>query len=132
MKAVGGAMRRRGLAYVALVTLLVTFAGAAGMYAFEGEAAARGMADYGDALWWTAMMMTTMGTEFWPRTPEGRVLCLLLSLYAFTVFGYVTASLATYFIGKDAKDHVGVAGASELEALRREIAGMREELRRRP
>jgi voltage-gated potassium channel len=127
MKAIGGTMRRRGLAYVALTTLLVAFGGAAGMYAFEQGAPA--MRDYGDALWWTAMMMTTMGTEFWPRTTEGRLLCLGLSLYAFTVFGYVTASLATYFIGKDAKDNVGVAGASELEMLRREIAQMRQELR---
>lgn len=130
MKALGGTMRRRGLAYVALVTLIVTFVGAAGMYAFEGAAGQRGMSNYGDALWWTAMMMTTMGTEYWPATTAGRILCLLLALYAFSVFGYFTASLATYFIGKDAQDRVGVAGASELRALRREIAEMRAELRR--
>lgn len=130
MRAIGGTMRRRGFAYVALVTLVVTFAGAAGMYAFEGAAGPRGLSNYGQALWWTSMMMTTMGTEYWPVTTEGRILCLLLALYAFTVFGYVTASLATYFIGRDAQDHVGVAGASELRALRREIAEMREELRR--
>lgn len=130
MKAIGGTMRRRGVAYVALITLIVTFAGAAGMYAFEGSAGSQGISSYGHALWWTSMMMTTMGTEYWPTTTEGRILCLLLALYAFTVFGYVTASLATYFIGRDAQDRVGVAGASELEALRREIAQMRDELRR--
>jgi voltage-gated potassium channel len=130
MKTLGGTMRRRGLAYMVLLTLLVTFAGAAGMYAFEGAAGQPGMSSYGDALWWTAMMMTTMGSEFWPATTAGRILCLLLALYAFSVFGYFTASLATHFIGKDAKDHVGVAGASELKALRREIADMRAELRR--
>jgi voltage-gated potassium channel len=126
MKAIGATMRRRGVAHVLLVTVVVTFGGAAGMYAFEGGPG--GMASYGAALWWTAMMMTTMGTEYWPRTAEGRLLCLLLALYAFTVFGYVTAILATFFIGKDAKDRVGVAGATELRDLRREIACLRAEL----
>jgi voltage-gated potassium channel len=126
MKAIGATMRRRGVAHVLLLTVVVTFGGAAGMYAFEGGP--EGMDSYGAALWWTAMMMTTMGTEYWPRTAEGRLLCLLLALYAFTVFGYVTAILATFFIGKDAKDRVGVAGATELRELRREIASLRSEL----
>lgn len=131
MRALGKTVRRRGFAYVALLTLAVTFAGAAGMYAFESGAGGRGFASYGEALWWTAMVMATMGSEFWPRTSEGRLLCLLLALYAFTVFGYVTATLATYFIGRDAEDAAGgVAGAAELRALRREIAALREAVER--
>jgi hypothetical protein len=78
----------------------VTVAGAAGMYAFEKELpGGGGLADYSTALWWTAMVMTTLGSEYWPRTVEGRVLCFLLSLYAFAVWGYITASLATFFLG---------------------------------
>ena len=29
------------------------------------------------------------------------MLCLLLATYAFAVFGYVTAAIAAYFVGKD-------------------------------
>jgi voltage-gated potassium channel len=29
------------------------------------------------------------------------MLCLLLAIYAFAVFGYVTAAIAAYFVGKD-------------------------------
>ena len=130
MRALGKTVRRRGFAYVALLTLAVTFGGAAGMYAFESTADGGGLSSYGEALWWTAMIMATMGTEFWPRTSEGRVLCLVLALYAFTVFGYVTATLATFFIGRDAEDRDGdVAGAAELRALRREVTALREDLR---
>ena len=32
---------------------------------------------------------------------EGRILCFILVLYAFSVFGYVTATLATFFVGRD-------------------------------
>jgi voltage-gated potassium channel len=81
---------------------MVTITGAAGMYRFELDApGGPGLADYGTALWWTAMLLTTMGSDYWPRTPEGRVLCLLLAIYAFAVFGYVTAAIAAYFVGKD-------------------------------
>jgi hypothetical protein len=54
---------------------------------------------------WTAMLLTTMGSDHWPRTPEGRVLCLLLAIYAFAVFSYVTASITAYFVGKDQQAH---------------------------
>jgi voltage-gated potassium channel len=48
------------------------------------------------------MIMTTMGSAYWPLTPEGRILCFLLALYAFGVLGYLTATIASLFIGKDA------------------------------
>jgi voltage-gated potassium channel len=129
MRALAASMSRRGFGYVVALTLLVTLAGAAGMYAFENNAEG-GLTTYGEALWWTAMIMTTMGSAYWPQTPEGRVLCFLLALYSFAVFGYVTATLATFFVGRDAEDErAEVAGAAQLERLRAEVAALREELR---
>lgn len=130
MNALRRSMGRRGLAYVIILTVLVIFGGAAGMYAFESGITGGGIHDYGSALWWTAMIMTTMGSEYWPRTAEGRALCLLLSVYAFTVFGYVTASLASFFVDRDADSpDADVAGAKSIEALRQEIAALRDQLR---
>ena len=129
MHALGASLSRRGFGYVLALTLLVIFAGAAGMYAFENEAS-EGLRNYGEALWWTAMIMTTMGSQYWPQTVEGRVLCVFLALYAFAVFGYVTATLATYFIGRDAEnDTAEVAGSAQLITLREEIRALRDEMR---
>lgn len=129
MHALGASLSRRGFGYVLGLTLLVTFGGAAGMYAFENEVP-QGLHSYGDALWWTAMIMTTMGSQYWPHTVEGRVLCMFLALYAFAVFGYVTAILASYFIGRDAaSDTAEVAGSAQLVALREEIHALRDEMR---
>jgi len=125
MRALRATLGRRGFGYVVALTLVVTLAGAAGMYAFEGGGAGA-IGNFGDALWWTGMLMTTMGSEYWPQTAEGRVLCLLLSVYAFAVFGYVTATLATFFIGRDAQnEEAEVAGAQALEALRGEVQALR-------
>ena len=130
MHALGRSMGRRGLGYVLVLTLLVTLGGAAGMYAFERDVPAGAMHDYPTALWWTAMMMTTMGSEYWPRTPEGRALCVLLAVYAFAVFGYVTASLATYFVGRDAEaGDTELAGAAAIEALRADVSALAAEVR---
>lgn len=131
MRALGQTMGRRGFGYAVALTVIVVFAGAAGMYAFENENAdGRGLHDYASALWWTAMMITTVGSEYWPQTVEGRVLCLLLALYAFAVFGYVAATLSSFFIERDAaSDRAELAGAQSISALRQEVVGLRTEVR---
>jgi voltage-gated potassium channel len=113
IRAARNTLVKRGVGYVLAVTFLVVLGGAAGMLAFEnpaavaeveGEVTGRGLTSYGEAVWWTAMVMTTMGSEYWPQTPEGRLLCLFLAVYAFTVFGYITATIASHFIGTDRAD----------------------------
>jgi voltage-gated potassium channel len=129
MKALGNSMARRGLGYVIGLTAIVLFAGAAGMYAFERDVPA-GIENYGVALWWTAMLLTSIASEYWPKTAEGRVLCLLLSVYGFAVFGYMTASLASFFIGRDAEDEQAeIASAKSIRDLHEQIERMREEMR---
>lgn len=129
MTALGASLSRRGFGYVVALTLLVTFAGAAGFYAFEREAPG-GPGSYGEAVWWTAMIMTTMGPHYWPQTIEGRALCVFLALYAFGIFGYVTAALASFFVGREAESGESeVAGATQLALLRDEVIGLRDEIR---
>ena len=129
MRALGETMQRRGFGYVLAITCVVTVAGAAGMLHFEGPLkVSNGIDDFWSALWWTGMIMTTMGSEYWPRTGEGRVLCMFLAIYAFAVFGYVTGTIATYFIGQD---HAQGSDRETLEALRTlsaEVAQLRAEL----
>ena len=129
MGALGASLNRRGFGYIAALTLIVTLGGAAGMYGFENEVP-DGIHSYGDALWWTSMIMTTMGSQYWPQTIEGRVLCVALALYAFGVFGYFTATLATFFVGRDAENPgAEVAGAKALAAIQADIAAIRIEVR---
>jgi voltage-gated potassium channel len=131
MKALGASMGRRGFGYVMTLTLIVLFSGAAGMYRFENEAPAGGFDSYGTALWWTAMLLASLGTDYWPRTPEGRGLCFLLALYGFAVFGYVTAALASFFVDRDAESHAApLASAKAIVQLHDEIAALRVEVQR--
>lgn len=123
-------MSRRGLGYIVALAFVVLLAGSAGMYGFERSPDGPGINSYGDSLWWTAMLMTTIGSEYWPRTPEGRLLCLLLSAFSIAILGYITASLATFFIGRDAESPEGeVAGERALAAVQAELGALRAEIR---
>ena len=91
--------------FVLVFTTVVTFVGAAGMYAFEHNIpGSQGFETFWDSLWWTAMVMTTIASQWWPVSAEGRFLAFLLSLYAFAVFGFITAVLASLFVGKNRED----------------------------
>lgn len=130
MNALRASLGRRGLGYVLVLTIFVALLGAGGMLAFEPAVEVHGgFAGYGDALWWTGMLLTSLGSDFWPKTAEGRLLCFLLSLYGFAVFGYITASFASYFVGRDAvAPEAEVAGAQDIASLRSEIALLRRDL----
>ena len=131
MNALGASLGRRGFVYVAVFSTIVLFVGAAGMYGFEnGVVGDGGIDSYATALWRTAMILTTMGSDYWPKTDAGRILCFVLALYSFAVFGYVTATLATYFVGRDAaSDESDIAGQHSIDALREEVATLREDIR---
>jgi voltage-gated potassium channel len=60
MNALRRSLARRGFGYVVGLTVLVLGLGAAGMLSFEPAAEVRGgFTSYGDALWWTAMLLTS-------------------------------------------------------------------------
>ena len=140
MRAISKTLGQRGIGYVISLTAIMTFGGAAGMYAFESPAALReaqvdgtGLSTYGEAVWWTAMIMTTLGSDYWPQTGEGRLLGWLLALFAFAIFGYITATIASFFVSQDAnapKEPIAPDRTTndELAALRAEVIALRQEI----
>lgn len=119
MRALAFSLNRRGFTFVLALTVIVIFAGGAGMYAFERENSGD-FRSYGSAVWWTAMIITTMGSGEWPKTPEGKFLTLFLALYAFSVFGYVTASLTTFFVGNEETPYEKIL--TEVRSLKQELS----------
>jgi len=129
-----GALRltlgRHGIGFVLGLTVAVVFAGAAGMRYFESPSGGAGpgvtgLPSYGDAVWWTAMTLTTLGAAYTPQTVAGRVLAFLLALYGLGVFGYLTATFAGFFIGQDVRE---AAPPDPAAGLRREVAALRRQV----
>lgn len=116
MNALRRGFSRHGLGYIIVFTVIVILIGAAGILEFEKNVPdPGGIHDYGEALWWTAMIMTTAGSAYWPKTVEGRILCFFLALYAFGIFGYITARFAAFIVGRDAQN-IG-PGASDTQSI---------------
>jgi len=94
IRALKMALKTNALGSVIAATIILLFVGAAGLAYFEQP----GIGSYTEALWWTSMIITTIGTNYWPVTPEGRLITFILAVYAFSFFGYIAANLASHFI----------------------------------
>lgn len=128
IRGVSATFKRRGFVYAVALVAAVTFAAAAGIDNIEQGV----FRNYGYSLWWTAMVMTTMGPDRYPQTAAGRVLMWAVAVFAFSIFGYVTASIASYFVNSDAANpNSGVAGEASIEAVLDEVRALRRELAER-
>jgi voltage-gated potassium channel len=127
----GGALtllRRRRLGQLALVSVMVILLGAAAGLLLESGAPGATINGFGDALWWSGALVTTVGSEIYPVTTGGRVLGFVLMLYAVGIFSYFIASIASVLVGVDSQkpsDDAGPKGgtfrldAQETATLRR-------------
>ena len=96
-------LRRRRLGQLALISVMVVLIGAALIFLLENGAPGGQIRTFGDALYWASTILTTVGNELYPVTVGGRILALLLMLYAVGIFSYFIASIATVFVGLDAE-----------------------------
>lgn len=132
MRSLRRTMQKRNFGYVIALTIIVSVLGALGMHTFErGGPAAAGFSTYAESLWWTIMILMTLGSSSWPATPEGRILAVLLASYGLAMFGYVTAMLASFFVGRDEEEGDAASVVLILE-LKEEVRALRSELANRP
>jgi voltage-gated potassium channel len=126
-KAIFGA---RGVGYVVLLVLLVAL-GIGGAFAIlEGT-------DPVDGLWWAIVTVTTVGYgDFFPVTPLGRAVAVVLMFLGISLVAVITASVAAYFVG-DASDQEEElmdqmrqisARLDEIESLLRKSGGAQSEV----
>ncbi len=116
-------LKRRGFAFVMVLTIAVILLGAAGIYSFEKNQP-DSFTSYPDAIYWTTMLLITIGSDYWAQTPAGKILTLLISLYGVTVLGYLTAMIVSFFVETDVEkqeEKNDDVGANDIAELRKEI-----------
>ena len=93
------AMFARGnLAQFLVVAALLVLNGAIIVYAFESGAEGSNIETMGEALWWTAVTVATVGYgDFTPVTVGGRFTATLLMVLAIVTAAVVTAQIASNF-----------------------------------
>ncbi len=99
-------LRRRRLGQLAITSVMVMLVGAALGFIIELGAPGAQLETFGDALYWSWTIVTTVGSELYPVTPGGRILAFFLMLYAVGIFSYFIASISTVLVGLDAEQGV--------------------------
>ncbi|MGZ4475717.1 MAG: potassium channel family protein [Nocardioides sp.] len=87
--------------YVAGTAVVAVFLGALAMLDAERGAAHANIKTFGDALWWAATTVSTVGYgDRYPVTTTGRFVAVALMLVGIAVVGSLTAAVAAWLVGQ--------------------------------
>jgi hypothetical protein len=95
---------RSRLAFLTVGTVALDALATVLMYAFEHTRPDSGFHDIGGALFWVSAQLTTVSSQMPnPVTTPGRVLDILLEVWAVSVVATLAASLASFFLARHAE-----------------------------
>ena len=86
--------------YAAALTFTSVLLGSAALLMFEVDAPHSSITTYGEALWWAAATITTVGAVSEPVTLGGRLVALALILAGLVLLGYVAGVLGAMLFGE--------------------------------
>lgn len=96
-------LTHHGLHFVLLAVLAIILVGAELELTFEQHAAGGNIHNYGDALWWAIVTVTSVGYgDKYPVTAAGRGVAVVLMLTGIGLVGVLSATVASYFVGQRA------------------------------
>ncbi|MCC4249801.1 MULTISPECIES: potassium channel family protein [Microbacterium] len=131
-------LRGRVVVYMIGATALTVFVAA--LAVFDAERGGGGPIDsFGDAIWWSFETITTVGYgDYFPVTVTGRIVAVGLMIGGIALIGVVTATLASWIVERVSveaeqvsveAEQASVATETQVEAMRAEIAELKELLR---
>lgn len=95
----------RGLHFVLLAVLVVIFACSALVLSFEHQVRGSNIHNFGDALWWAIVTVTTVGYgDKYPVSAGGRAVATVLMFVGIGLIGVLTATVASYFVEQGADE----------------------------
>ena len=118
-------LRRRRFGQLGIISVMVILIGASVGYLLEVDASGARIENFGDALWWSATTITTVGSEVYPVTVGGRILAFVLMIYAIGVFSYFIGAIASVLVDFDARKAPQKKEEDGVQLTERELAALR-------
>lgn len=98
-------------AYITTVAMCTYFASLL-FYEYESPVNSS-VRNFGDALWWAAMNLTTVGAEIFPVTAIGKVICVMLPILGTAMFPVLTVYITSLYNRHIASSGTGVADKAD-------------------
>jgi voltage-gated potassium channel len=93
-------LTHKGFHFVVLSVVGLLFVCSALVLVFERNARGSHIHNYGQALWWGIVTVTTVGYgDTFPVTAQGKSLAVVLMLAGIGLIGVLTATMASFFVG---------------------------------
>ena len=124
-KAFGDAIRGRVVIFTAASAVLLVYTASLAVLQAERPDPNAHIKNFGDAVWWSVTTITTVGYgDFYPVTPTGRVVAVLLMIGGISLIGMITAMVATWIVHRVEEDDMTkqAATAAQIDELRSQIA----------
>jgi voltage-gated potassium channel len=87
--------------YIGLILPILIFTCSLGVYEAEHLAPGANITNFGDAIWWAFVTITTIGYgDYYPVTFEGRTIAVLLMLSGLALVSVITVSFASWFLDR--------------------------------
>lgn len=100
-------LTHHGLHLVLLSVTVIVFAGAALEDVLERHAPGSTIHNFGDGLWWAIVTVTTVGYgDKVPVTGAGKFVAVVLMLTGIGLVGFLTASVASFFVKEQHSDEL--------------------------
>src|SRR5271165_827474 len=92
-KAFGDALRGRVVVFTASTAVLLVYASSLAVLQAERSSPHGRIKSFGDAVWWSITTITTVGYgDYYPVTPMGRVVAVLLMVGGISLIGMITTT----------------------------------------
>lgn len=116
---------QRGVQLVVAAVVIIGLAGSMLVLVAERSEPTSNIHSFGDALWWAASTMTTVGYgDRFPVTAEGRGVAIALMLFGIATLSTLTATIAAFLV----QEHEGGIDDVTLIELRDEVRLLRADL----
>ena len=100
-----GRFGQRARLYLLYLTTLVVLGSSVAVLIVERNAPGATIVSFGDALWWCAETISTVGYgDMYPVTVPGRVIAVTLMINGFLILSVLTATVAQKFASSPAQD----------------------------
>jgi len=123
-RAFGDAFRGRVVVNTASSAVLLVYAASLAVLQAERGDPHANIRNFGDAVWWSITTITTVGYgDFFPITPMGRVVAVLLMVGGISLIGMITATVATWIVQRvsDVDSAQQAATAAQIDQLHDEM-----------